>query len=152
MSDRFVYVTYIRTTPDRLWEALTTPEFTKSYWFGMSFGGDWREGGAWKMTFADGRLADGGEVIEVDRPCRLVVSWRNEWKDELKAEGYSRATFELEPLGDNVKLTVTHEIDRNGSKLIDAVSGGWPKVLASLKSLIETGTALDRSINSKADH
>ena len=121
-----------------------TPEFTRRYWFGMSFEGEWKKGSAWSMKFPDGRLADSGEVLEADRPRRLVLSWRNEWKEELKDEGTSRATFAIEPAGASVKLTVTHEIDRDGSKFIEAVSGGWPGVLASLKSLLETGTALER--------
>ena len=144
MSERFIYVTYIRTTPEKLWDALTTPEFTKDYWFGMSFTSDWRKGSSWKLTFPDGRVADGGEVVEVDRPRRLILSWRNEWNDAMKAEGYTRATFEIEALGKTVKLTVTHEIDRDGSKFIEGISVGWPKILASLKSLLETGTSLER--------
>jgi hypothetical protein len=73
---------------------------------------------------------------------RLVLSWRNEFKPHLKAEGYSRATFTLEPAGDTVKLTIVHEIDRDGSKLIAAVSNGWPRLLSGLKSLLETGQTL----------
>ena len=139
----FVYVTFIRTSPDRLWSALTSPEFTKQYWFGMHCESDWKAGSSWKLSFADGRVADAGEIVEADRPRRLVVRWRNEWKPELNAEGYSRCTFELEPVveagGDVVKLSVMHEMDRPGSKLIEAVSGGWPPVLSNLKSLLETG-------------
>jgi uncharacterized protein YndB with AHSA1/START domain len=142
MSDRFVYVTYIRTTPETLWDHLTKPEFIRVYWFGVSAESDWKQGSSWKLIFGDGRVADTGEILEVDRPRRLVIKWRNEFKPELKAEGYSRATFVLEPADDVVKLTVTHEIDRTGSKFIEAVSGGWPSVLSSLKSLIETGQAL----------
>jgi uncharacterized protein YndB with AHSA1/START domain len=142
MSDKFLYVTYIRTTPEKLWDALTKPEFTRAYWFGVTHDCDWQVGSPWRMTFPDGRVTDAGEVVAIDRPRRLVLKWRNEWKPELKAEGYSRATFELEQTGDMVKLTVRHEIDRDGSKLIEAVSGGWPKILSSLKSLLETGTAL----------
>ncbi len=144
MSDRFVYVTYIRTTPETLWEHLTKPEFTRVYWQGVSAESDWKPGSSWKLVYEDGRVADTGEIVEVDRPRRLVVKWRNEWRPELKAEGYSRATFELAPVGQMVKLTVTHEIDRTGSKFIEAVSNGWPIVLASLKSLLETGEALPR--------
>jgi uncharacterized protein YndB with AHSA1/START domain len=142
MSDRFVYVTYIRTTPETLWDHLTKPEFIRVYWYGVSAESDWKPGSPWKLMFSDGRVADTGEILEVDRPRRLVIKWRNEFKPELKAEGYSRATFVLEPAGDVVKLTVTHEIDRTGSKFIEAVSQGWPIVLSSLKSLIETGKAL----------
>lgn len=81
-------------------------------------------------------------MLEIEPNKRLVLSWRNEFKPELKAEGYSRMTYELEPMGDMVKLTVLHQIDKPGSKLIEAVSGGWPMILASLKSLLETGESL----------
>lgn len=139
---KFVYVTYIRTTPDKLWDALTKSEFTRAYWKGVTHDCRWEAGSPWRLTFADGTVADTGEVVEIDRPRRLVLKWRNEFRPELKAEGYSRATLELEAMGDTVKLTVTHEIDREPSKFIEAVSAGWPSVLASLKSLLETGSAL----------
>jgi uncharacterized protein YndB with AHSA1/START domain len=95
--------------------------------------------------FSDGGVADAGEVLEVDPPKRLVLKWRNEFRPELHDEGFSRATFILEPTGDVVKLTVEHEIDRQGSKFIEAVSNGWPMILSSLKSLLETGAALERT-------
>jgi len=142
MSDRFVYVTYIRTTPETLWDHLTKPEFTRAYWHGVWADCAWKPGAPWRLMYSDGRVADTGEVVEIDPPRRLVLKWRNEYRPELKAEGYSRATFELEPVSDMVRLTVTHEIDRTGSKFIEAVSQGWPIVLSSLKSLIETGKAL----------
>jgi uncharacterized protein YndB with AHSA1/START domain len=142
MTERFVYVTYIRTTPERLWDALRQPEFTRAYWFGIWQDCDWQQGSSWKMMFPDGRVADAGEVVEIEKPKRLVLKWRNEFKPELHEEGYSRCVMELEPAGEAVKLTITHEIDKPGSKFIEAVSGGWPKVLSSLKSLLETGTAL----------
>jgi uncharacterized protein YndB with AHSA1/START domain len=91
----------------------------------------------------DGRVGDSGEVLEVDRPRRLVLKWRNEFRPELRAEGYSRCVFDLEPRGDMVKLTVTHEIDLLNSKFIEAVSNGWPAILSSVKSLLETGGALE---------
>jgi uncharacterized protein YndB with AHSA1/START domain len=143
-TGKFLYVTYIRTTPEKLWEALTTPEFTKQYWFGVSQISDWKVGSSWKLVFDDGRIADTGEVLEIDPPRRLVISWRNEFRPELKEEGYSRASFDIAAAGDMVKLTVTHEIDKDGSKLIEAVSGGWPSILSSLKSLLETGKPLER--------
>jgi uncharacterized protein YndB with AHSA1/START domain len=92
------------------------------------------------MLFPDGRVADTGEVIEIDPPRRLVLKWRNEFRPELKAEGFSHCTFELEPTGGAVKLTVTHTLDRPDSKFIEAASGGWPRILSNLKSLLETGT------------
>ncbi|MDE2181691.1 MAG: SRPBCC family protein [Alphaproteobacteria bacterium] len=138
----FVYVTYIRTTPEKLWAALISAEFQKQYWFGMYQECDWKEGSPWKMCFPDGRVADAGEVLEVDPPRRLVLKWRNEFRPEMKAEGHSRCVYELEQAGDAVKFTVTHTIDRTPSKFIEAVSGGWPKVLAGLKSYLETDIPL----------
>jgi uncharacterized protein YndB with AHSA1/START domain len=141
MSEKFVYVAYIRTTPEQLWDALTKPEFTRVYWCETWHECDWKEGSPWRLMIPDGRVGDSGEVLEVEHSRRLVLSWRNEFT-EMKAEGYSRATFELEQVGDTVKLTVTHEMERDGSKLIAAVSNGWPHILSSLKSLLETGHAL----------
>jgi uncharacterized protein YndB with AHSA1/START domain len=141
MSEKFVYITYIRTTPEKLWDALTKPEFTRAYWCETWQESTWEAGSPWRIMIPDGRVADSGEVLEIDRPRRLVLSWRNE-VTERKTEGYSRATFDLEPVGESVKLTVTHEMERDGSKFIAAVSNGWPHILASLKSLLETGTAL----------
>ncbi|MEI9986947.1 MAG: SRPBCC family protein [Aliidongia sp.] len=141
-SSSFVYVTFIRTTPDRLWSALTSPEFTRQYWFGMHQESDWKAGSPWQLVFSDGRIADTGEILEADPPRRLVIKWRNEFRPELKAEGYARCTMELEPAGEAVKLTITHAIDRAGSKVVEAVSGGWPRILSNLKSLLETGEIL----------
>jgi uncharacterized protein YndB with AHSA1/START domain len=136
---KFVYVTFIRTTSEKLWAALTRPEFTKQYWFGMHQETDWKPGSSWRLMFSDGRVADTGEVVKIDPPRLLVIKWRNELRPELKSEGYSRCTIELEPLADAVRLTVTHVIDRTDSKFIEAVSGGWPRILSNLKSLLETG-------------
>jgi uncharacterized protein YndB with AHSA1/START domain len=83
-------------------------------------------------------VADTGEIVEIDPPKRLVLKWRNEFRPELKSEGYARCTIELEPIARAVKLTITHSIDRPGSKFIEAVSGGWPRILSNLKSLLET--------------
>ena len=139
----FVYVTFIRTTPERLWSALTTPEFMRDYWFGMHCESDWKAGSPWKLVFPDGRVADSGEIVAADPPRRLVIKWRNQWKPELNAEGDSLCTFEIETVPDvtpqAVKLSVLHAIERPESKLIEAVSGGWPRILSNLKSLLETG-------------
>ena len=142
-TSRFVYSIYIRTTPEKLWGALTQTEFTRQYWWKISQECAWEPGAPWKILFEDGRVADSGEVLEIDPPRRLVLKWRNEFKPELAEEGDSRMTYLLEPEGSNVKLTVTHEMDRPKSKLIAAVSNGWPEILSSLKSLLETGTALE---------
>jgi uncharacterized protein YndB with AHSA1/START domain len=138
-KSEFVYVTYIRTTQEKLWAALTGPEFIKQYWFGVQVESDWKVGSSWKLLFADGRVADSGEVLEIDPPKRLVLKWQNEWKPEMKAEGATRCTMELEPAGEAMKLTITHAIEKADSQFIGSVSGGWPKILSNLKSLLETG-------------
>ena len=142
-KSQFVYVTYIRTTPERLWTALTSPEFAQEYWRGARPEAEWKRGGAWKLVFPDGRVADRGEIVEFEPPRRLAIRWHNEWKPELKAEGWSLCTMELEPSeGDAVKLTVTHGMERENSQFIGAVAGGWPQILSNLKSLLETGKVL----------
>jgi uncharacterized protein YndB with AHSA1/START domain len=141
-ESRFVYVTYIRTTPERVWSALTTPEFAQQYWRGVRPEAEWKAGGSWKLILPDGRIGDTGEIVEFEPAKRLAIRWRNEFKPELKAEGWSLCVMEIESTDGAVKLTVTHSIEREGSKLIDAVSGGWPQVLSNLKSLLETGTVV----------
>ena len=141
----FVYVTIIRTSPEKLWEALTDPKFIRQYWYGVNVECTWRIGAPWRMTFPDGRLADAGEILEIDRPRRIVIRWQNEWNPEMKAEGPSRCTIDLEPLDGAVKLTITHDIDRPESKFLTAVSNGWPYTLSNLKSLLETGETATRS-------
>ena len=138
----FVCITYIRTTPARLWQALTEPAFTRRYWYGVHAESEWRPGSPWRMVFGDGTVGDTGEIVESEPEKRLVIKWRNEFRPELKEEGYTRCSFDLAPEGDAVRLTVIHQIDRVGSKMIEAVSGGWPKILSSLKSLLETGEPL----------
>ena len=141
----FVYVTYIRTTPEKLWSALTDDtEFMKQYWFGVQCESAWTAGSSWKMLHPDGRILDAGEIVEAKPPKRLVIRWQHQDKPELKAEGASLCAMELEPVGSAVKLSITHTIEREPSNLIVAVSGGWPKIISNLKSLLETGsTALN---------
>jgi uncharacterized protein YndB with AHSA1/START domain len=86
----FVYVTYIRSTREKLWEALTTPVFMKKYWFGMNIETDWKAGSPWKLIFPDGRITDTGEIVEIDQPRRLVLRWRNQFRPDLHEEGYAR--------------------------------------------------------------
>ena len=146
MNDsRFVCVTYIRTTPEKLWKALIDPEFTRRFWNETWQDCEWKPGATWRLMIPDGRVADAGEVVEIEPQRRLVLRWRNEFMPELREEGYSRMTYEIEKKGESVKLTVIHEMERGGSKLIDAVSGGWPMILSSLKSLLETGQALEET-------
>ena len=136
---QFVYVTFIRTTPTRVWKALTDPEFIRQYWFGTTADCSWRKGAPWKLVRPDGSTSDAGEILEIDPPRRMVIRWQNVWKPELAAEGPSVCTIELEPLGGALKLTITHTIERTPSQFIEAVSGGWPKIMSNLKSLLETG-------------
>jgi uncharacterized protein YndB with AHSA1/START domain len=139
----FVYVTYIRTTPEKLWSALTDDvEFMKQYWFGVHCESRWTARSPWKMVSPDGEILDAGEIVEAERPRRLVIRWQHQKKPDLKAEGESLCTMELEPSGPAVKLSITHTIDREPSKFIEAVSGGWPKIISNLKSLLETGSAV----------
>ena len=142
-GSRFVYVTYIRTTAARLWQALREPEFTRQYWAETWQDCTWQVGAEWKLMIPDGRVGDRGEVLEIVPERRLVVTWRCEFKPELAKEGFSKLTIDLEPQGDMVKLSLVHEIDLPDSKVIEAVSGGWPCLLASLKSLLETGESLE---------
>jgi|SRR5215831_15206348 uncharacterized protein YndB with AHSA1/START domain len=144
-TEQFVYVTYIRTTPEKLWKALIEPEFTRQCWFNTTQESEWKPGASWKILMPDGRVTDSGEVVEIEPYRRLVLKWRNEFKPELKAEGYSQLTYQLEKEGKSVKLTVIHQIAKEGSKLIDAVSQGWPHILSSLKSLLETGESLEET-------
>ena len=137
-GSKFVYVTYIRITPDKLWHALTTPEIIKRYRFGMRVVSGWKVGSTWKM-YADGSLMDSGEILEIVSQKRMAMSWLSEWKPEFKAEGNSRCVCEIELTGASAKLTLTHSIERPDSKFIGAVSEGWPMVISNLKSLLETG-------------
>ncbi len=154
-SNDFVYVTHVRTTPERLWQALTEPEFTTRYW-GVAFDTDWTPGSP--MAWAEGgatTAAPGQEVLEYDPPRRLSYTWHTftpEWAAragvaedvlaKLAAEPRSKVRFELEPAGDAVKLTVVHDGFPDGSTARDMVSEGWPALLSSLKSLLETGEPL----------
>jgi uncharacterized protein YndB with AHSA1/START domain len=151
-NSQFIYVTYIRTTPEKLWQALIDPEFTRQYWVDSWQESDWKPGSAWRLmkpgdskgdsSATDSSATDSGEVVEIEPPRRLVLKWRHEHNPELHEDGYSRLTYTLETVGQSVKLTILHESDVPESKLIKAVSGGWPHILASLKSLLETGESL----------
>ncbi len=141
-GSRFIYVTYIRTTPEKLWRALIEPEFTRQYWANTHQVSEWKEGASWAIMIPDGRVGDSGRVVEITPYTRLVLDWQNQFMPAMKAEGVSRLTYDLEEVDGAVKLTVTHEIDVENSKLIEGVSSGWPHILASLKSLLETGKPL----------
>ena len=136
----FVYVTYIETTPEKLWEALTNSEFSKRYWFGTEVKSDWNVGSPFALI-TDGTTSDTGEILEADRPRRLSYTFKHELFEEMRNEPVTKVVFTLEPHGNVVKLTVTHEGFVEGGKLFGAVSNGWPAILSGLKSLLETGHA-----------
>lgn len=142
MSGQFIYVTYIRAPQQKVWDALTKPEFQKIYWFGSHQESDWKSGSSWTMYRPDGTVTDSGEILESEPPSRLVIKWQNQFRPELKAEGWARCVIELSEEDHLTKLSIAHTIERTDSKFIEAVSGGWPKILSSLKSLLETGHAL----------
>jgi uncharacterized protein YndB with AHSA1/START domain len=152
MASNFVYVTYIRATPEKIWDALRKPEFTRQYFFGATQESDWKVGASWKMFAPGDKLTDSGEVLEFDPPRKLVLKWRNEFVPEMKAEGYSRCTFDLAPQDGGVtQLKVTHEMDVDNSQTIAGVSRGWPKILAGLKTLLETGQPMEGSDQAKVN-
>jgi len=137
---QFVYVTYIETTPTRLWEALTSSEFTKQYWFGAEVRSDWKIGSPFALLL-DGETTDSGEILEADPPRRLSYTFDHVLFDDMRQQKASKVIFVLEPHGDLVKLTLTHEGFTN-NKLLAGISTGWPAILSNLKSLLETGNAL----------
>jgi uncharacterized protein YndB with AHSA1/START domain len=147
-KDRFAYLIFIRTNPETLWKALIEPDYTRRYWAGSVQQSEWKPGASWRLLAPDGKLTDSGSVLEIDPPRRLVLSWRNEFLPELRVEGHSRCCFEIERRGELAGLSVTHEMERADSKLIAAVSRGWPIILSSLKSLIETGQSFEETRHS----
>jgi uncharacterized protein YndB with AHSA1/START domain len=137
----FVYVTYIETTPEKLWEALTSSEFSKRYWFGTELKTDWKVGSPFALVM-NGTTTDVGEILEVDRPRRLSYTFHHVLSEAARKERPTKVVFVLEPHGKLVKLTLTHEGFAEGSKHLDGISKGWPAILSSLKSLLESGAAL----------
>ena len=136
-----VFEIYIKTTPQRLWEAITDAEMRRRYWFGVDVVSDWTPGSHYKATHPQSPVAiHDGENLEVDPPRRLVQSFRALWSDDAKSEGTSRVTWEIEPVGDSCRLTVTHDRLRDGTK--EEIYGGWPQILSGLKTLLETGESL----------
>jgi uncharacterized protein YndB with AHSA1/START domain len=138
----FVYVTYIETTPEKLWQALTDGDFTQRYWFGARLKSDWKVGSPFEMLRGDGTVSDAGKIVECDPPRRLAYTFVN-ISEKYKNDRPALATFMLEPYGNLVKLTLTHEGFAEGSKFYDGISKGWPAILSSLKSILETGKPLE---------
>jgi uncharacterized protein YndB with AHSA1/START domain len=136
-----VFEIYIKATPERLWEAITDGEIRSKYNFGAHVSSDWTPGSRFEMGARDGSVALGeGENLEVDPPRRLVQSMRALWSEDVKNEGFSRVTWEIEPIGDSCRLTVTHDQLREGAN--EQLYGGWPMILSGLKTWLETGQLL----------
>jgi uncharacterized protein YndB with AHSA1/START domain len=140
-----VYEIYIKTTPERLWQAITDPALRAKFSFGVAVHSDWKQGSRYQARTTEATVAPGidiaeGENLEVDRPRRLVQTFRALWSDEVKGEGFSRVTWEIEPVGDSCRLTVTHDQLRAGAN--SELYGGWPMILSGLKTLLETGGTL----------
>ena len=144
-ESKFVYVTFIRSTQEKVWKALQEPEFTRQYWVELVQESTWKKGAPWKTVAPDGRTIVSGEVLEYDPFKRYAVSWRHDKDPEIAKEGHSRMTCDLEQQGSSVKVTITHSIDKPESRVITSVSTGWPFVLASLKSFLETGQPIEES-------
>jgi len=139
----FSYVTYIATTPEALWNALTLGELTSRYWFGRRVESHWRVGSDVRFYDMESDMPiDRGEVLVADAPRRLSYTWHVEFDAEMRRERPSRLTFDLEPLGDVVRLSVTHEDFEPGSRALAGITRGWPAILSSLKTLLETGKPL----------
>ncbi len=141
---KLVYTTFIRSTPKKTWDAISNPKFTRQYWAGMANVSDWKSGSKWEHLNPDNEVWIAGEVVECDPPKRLVLTWAD--PDDPKDK--SRVTFEIEPIEDLVCLTVTHDKFKARSKMAAKVAWGWPRVLSSLKSFLETGKGLNVFVRS----
>ncbi|HWD21426.1 MAG TPA: SRPBCC family protein [Verrucomicrobiae bacterium] len=139
-NPEFIYTTYIRTTPEKVWNAITNPEFTRQYWGGYENVSDWKPGSKWAHVANDAArsVMVGGKVEESVPLKRLVLTWASPSNEA----DVSRVTFEIEAIEDMVRLNVIHGDFKPGSDMKEKISGGWPRVLSSLKSLLETGAAL----------
>jgi uncharacterized protein YndB with AHSA1/START domain len=144
----FVYTTYIETTPEKLWHALTDGDFTERYWFGHRVTSDWKVGSAYRFA-NQGKPSIEGKVLISEPPKKLVYTW-NGFSEDTRGERTSRVTFDIEPRGKVVKLIVTHDDLDEGGKTFRSISNGWPMVLASLKSFLERGQALPSETKSNA--
>lgn len=135
-----IFEIYIKTTPERLWEAITDSEIRSQYQFGVHVTSDWTPGSRFEMAPDGGPPLGEGENLEVDPPRRLVQTMRALWGEDVKAEGTSRVTWEIEQVEDSCRLTVTHDQLREGAN--EQLYGGWPMILSGLKTWLETGQKL----------
>jgi uncharacterized protein YndB with AHSA1/START domain len=138
---KFVYVSYIASTPEKVWNALVDPEVTRKYWGNHHNASDWKVGSRWEhRDFDDPKLVDiAGKVVESDPPRKLVVTWAR-GKEEGDDARTSRVTYDIEPFMDVVRLTVTHDEFGDDTEMFESVSFGWPAVISGLKTLLETGS------------
>src|SRR5215470_15448495 len=139
---KFVYVTFIRATPEKVWEALTKADLTEKYWFGYRVSAEGKPGDHMTAISPAGQQAHRDPILESDPPRRLVYGWKPLYKD-VPNERASRVTFELKPIKGQTRLTVIHDDFDEGSKIFEMISSGWPAVLSSLKSFLETGHGLE---------
>ncbi len=147
-NQEFVYVTLIAASPERVWEAITTAEFTRQYWHATRVHSNWEEGSeiVFMVDSEDGeRVGCEGRLLRVKQPRELSYTWRFPTNPEVADEAPSRVTFSLEPVGEHTRLTVVHDQFPEHSKMYGMVAHGWPFVLAGLKTLLETGSAIDFS-------
>jgi len=139
---RFVYTTYIQTTPEKLWDALTNGEFTRQYWGGYRIESDWKAGSSLKFYGPDGDVRHSDHVVKAEKPKFLSYTWKP-LQEGMPDESASTVNFEIEDMGTYVKLTVTHFDFPEGSKMFPMISGGWPLVLSSLKSFLENNKPMN---------
>jgi len=139
-----VYTIYIASTPEKVWQALTTAEFSRKYFSGLAVEAELKVGGAFIVRAPDGTVHIGGEVVECDPPKRLTITWNVNWPGLVEQLGVTLVTYEIEPAGNAVRLTMTEAHDRPvDDDILSGGRSGWPAILSSLKSLLETGEALD---------
>jgi uncharacterized protein YndB with AHSA1/START domain len=142
-TNEFVYVIYINSTQEKVWNALIDNEMIKQYWGNHKNVSDWQPGSTWLHQDYDTGTTDiEGKVVEVDKPKRLVLTWVGA-NDDLRNEKPSRVTFEIEPVLNIARLKLTHDELVVSSKMLEGIKEGWPKVLSSLKTLLETGQAIE---------
>ena len=142
LKPSFVYVTYIAASAEKVWRGLTDGDFTRQYFFRRRMKSDWKVGAAWALLMEDGRVDSGGKVLEYEPPRRLAISWRVEWLEEFRNLPEAIVTFDIEPVGEVVRLTMTELSAPIDEKYLEGGRQGWPVILSGLKSLLETGKAL----------
>ena len=137
-----IYESTIKASREDVWEALTTAEFTRQYWHATAIESSWEEGSPIRFLYEDGRVAVDGEILKAVKPSLLCYTWHILWNDEMSEEKPSRVTFELEAVGDETRLRMTHDDFPEGSKVVELLQEGWIEILNSMQSLLETGHPL----------